>query len=298
MSYKRFILVPTYAPLFILLRRYNKFEERTFDLVWAAYQALVRLLKESPPMYVGLSLADFKAASTSIRMYVNNLLLKAKQCGIKVLIDCGGLERLFASDEYFIDKICFEDPVTNLKEQLLLQPRPDIVTLLDDIRCSCTFENLLSREFTRMLCGLQHYGVKVLLVIHDKDIEAIDSLTRSKLFKCIDYIAMPDRELKSKASILSRLRILKKGLMIFGMNDFSPMRILNLIEYGVFMGDITMWLNARLVFRGRNSVEIKEIELDKAAHFNHFYLGELVNQLYRNLLILQMVENFVKNKVD
>ena len=53
------------------------------------------------------------------------------------------------------------------------------------------------------------------------------------------------------------------------------------------MGDSTTWLSMRLMFRNWNYVEAQEMKLDELSY------SELTNQLYRNLLILQRLEEII-----
>jgi len=287
---RKFVIAPTYAPLLVALKHYDTFKKGTFDLIRAGYQALLKLLSESPPMYLVLSLADFKTTIPLLRVYVSNLLSSARQHNIQALIDCGSLEKLYASDKYFVDKVCFEDPLTNLKEQLSLHPVPNVVTLLDNTQVPETFASLEKREFTKVLRHARLNGIRVLLVMHNKDIEAVDLMKQSELTRNIDYVAVPERELKANEYILSRLRTLKKDLMIFGIDDFS-LTLSNHIKYGVFMGDSTAWLTSRFFFNCEGVPRIREAKMREIAHIHS---KELADRLYENLLALQRIERIIR----
>jgi len=277
----KFELAPSYASLLLAIRHYEKHMSRIFDILWASFHALEKLLKECPPRFIVQSLADFQTSINSINTYADNLLTSVRRSGTKLIMDCGGLERLYAADQYFVDPLVFDDPVANLEAQLSL--RPNIATLLDDMRNSRTLEDLPMSRLEKLLKKANDDGIELMVVIHSDDLTKIEKLQGLKLVNYIGYVALPDKELRYNYSILANLKILGKKLVIFGLDDLSCEHLSEIAKHGVILGDLSKWSTCRLEFENEGEVLLKT--------FKHIPNSDELEQiLYENLLKFQKIE--------
>jgi hypothetical protein len=277
----KFELAPSYASLLLAIKHHEKYRSRIFDILWASFHALERLLKECPPRFVVQSLADFQASINSINACSNNLLTSVTRSGTKLIMDCGGLERLYAADQYFVEPLVFNDPVANLEAQLSL--RPNIATLLDDMRNSRTLEDLPMSKLKKLLKKANEDGIELMVVVHSDDLTKIKRLQGLELLNYINYVALPDKELRYNYSILADLKILGKKLVIFGLDDLSLEHLSEIVKHGVILGDLSKWSTCQLEFENEGQVLLRTFKEIPNSE-------ELEQILYENLLKFEKIE--------
>ena len=287
-----FAIAPTYAPLLLISKYHTILGPRVFRLIRSGHIALVRFMEEARPNWIVLSLADMKSAVRPIRQYAQTLLSLSSETGVRVLMDSGGLERYQIHAEYFQDPNCFDVPLTNLREQLSLNPAPGTITLLDDLRLVSPLEELLrvGRDLTHEIENRRNKNSRILLVIHQSDERNIPVLKHSRLIGAINEIALPERELAKTPSLGKIGELLHRQLVVFGVDDLSLCGLRHHLQSGAYLGDSAAWLTRRLTTNDWSP----SIHSDRWKVWDDSWQGlsekRLAERLYENLVFLGETE--------
>jgi hypothetical protein len=274
--------------------------ERAADLIDVAYDSMSRLLYDNPPGTLVLSLADFEITLESLSVYVVSLLSNAKDHGVDVVIDSGGLEKYMIEEhgeleKYFSDPAIFEDPVVNLRRQLALRPEPDLVTLLDELDRSCTFEKLLDvkQELDDVLAEAHERGIKVILVLHQTDLSSLENLRNSGLLNAVDFIAVPNREIH-RITDIEHFRNLGKDLIIFGCGNLTREYMLTFLKNNVRILDTLVWITSNLNMH-EDDLKCEEIRFGNLETYDQ---DNFFTIFFNNLLLLRKYEAKIAELVE
>jgi len=166
-----------------------------------------------------------------------------------------------------------------------------MVTLLDDLRLPSPLRALLEidNELVHEIETGRIKNTKILLVIHESDLPTIPLLQASELLGVIDDIALAERELAS-ASLQKIPMLLRRGLVVFGVDDLSLCGLRHCLQFGAYLGDSMAWLTRRLT----------SADWKVSTHHDHWKVWDdswcglpeerLTELLYENLLFLKETE--------
>jgi hypothetical protein len=278
------ILVPSYAAVLLVQKLWEAERERTFDIIEVAYEALVEVIQTHPPKYILLSIADFESKVRSIRENALALLKLASKCKSHVIMDSGSLESSMLS--LLNDGQWLRDPIKNIEDQLGLGYKPKIVTLLDDLNSTCTFEPAVrcSQGLVQTVNRARTEGVEILFVLHGKDCDSpmLVEFLNSDLMSLIDYIAIPDDELGISNDLFTHVNGLGKKLAVFGLDDLSPPRLIKLAGDQVYLADVLRWVTGKIGPGGYT-----DSVFDNPSYWRQLPPTEFRRILNDNLLMLQ-----------